>query len=328
MRTLVSRRVGFAIATLGLTSLLAGCGASNNVYQGLPFPVAAAAAQPFSVSTTAPASNSVSIPAGGGFSGTFGVTGTVAAGTTQTQILSSSAPSGLPILALARHVAGVSRAAQSVDPSQVIVYLAETFSADLATNGVALAIQVPTAKLQPATAYYLALFDPVSAAWQTPFEGPATQAGSTLTFSGNAPLTFKAATAYYFGVYGAPASAIATPTPVPTNVPTPVPTAVPTPVPTATPSPIIASVGTVNITTLGASGSKTFTASEASYAGVLSAKTANGAIATVTPSSGASGATFTVTGVSGGTTTIAITDTNGQSVNVSVTVTTGTVVVQ
>jgi hypothetical protein len=67
------------------------------------------------------------------------------------------------------------------------------------------------------------------------------------------------------------------------------------------------------------------TASEANFGGAFGALSANGAIATVNP---ASGATFTITaGTSAGTTTIAVTDGHGQTVNVTVnvTLTTGTI---
>jgi Pilus formation protein N terminal region len=68
---------------------------------------------------------------------------------------------------------------------------------------------------------------------------------------------------------------------------------------------------------------QSFTVTEASYSGAFAATTGNGSIATVSPAS-SSGA-FSVTPIGGGTTNITIADASGQTVSVSVSVTSSVV---
>lgn len=95
----------------------------------------------------------------------------------------------------------------------------------------------------------------------------------------------------------------------------------------ASPGPA-ASPSSLAITTLGASGAQTFTASETGYAGTLNATSSSPSVATVSPASGPSGTTFTVTGVSGGTVDIVITDSSNNATDVPLSVTSGAFQVQ
>ena len=125
----------------------------------------------------------------------------------------------------------------------------------------------------------------------------------------------------------APQGPTPTPSPTPTPVgptPTPAPTATPTPSPTPTGPPAIV-LSTYTLLLCGAGSGPntgTFTATETGYTGLLTATSANTAIATVTPATVTSGGTFTVTEVAtqptsgfGGApgTTIAVTDTLGHT---------------
>jgi hypothetical protein len=109
--------------------------------------------------------------------------------------------------------------------------------------------------------------------------------------------------------------------PTPIIILTPLPTAAPTAVP---PAAINQSTSALSFTTAGSI--QSFTVSESGYSGTLTA--ANGSpscagIATFSPASGTGpSAAFMVTAVAAGTCTIKVSDANGQSVGVSVTVTT------
>ena len=125
------------------------------------------------------------------------------------------------------------------------------------------------------------------------------------------------------------ASPSPTPSPTPTPTATPVPTATPSPTPSPTPFLISLNTSTFSFTTAGSTG--TTTATEAGYAGPLTA--ANGSpscsgIATIAPASGTGpSTTFTITAVAAGTCQFVITDNHGgfASVSVTVTTTTGTI---
>jgi hypothetical protein len=69
----------------------------------------------------------------------------------------------------------------------------------------------------------------------------------------------------------------------------------------------------------GASLSQTVTVTEANYSGTFTAASENTSVASVSPAT--SGATFTLTPIGGGTTSVAIEDSYGQTVSVSVGVT-------
>jgi hypothetical protein len=131
----------------------------------------------------------------------------------------------------------------------------------------------------------------------------------------------------------APQGPTPTPSPSPTPAgptPTPAPTATPTPSPTPTGPPAIV-LSTYDLILCGAGSGPntgTFTATETGYTGLLTATSANTAIATVTPATVTSGGTFTATEVatqpSGGLsaapgTTIAVTDTLGHTSTVAIT---------
>jgi len=102
----------------------------------------------------------------------------------------------------------------------------------------------------------------------------------------------------------------------------------PTASPTATPTPPPAGVLSVNPTALsmngtGASYAQDLDVQETSYTGAFTESDTCGAVATVTPTSGAGpSTTFTVTPSAGGTCNATFSDTNNQHVSVAITVTT------
>jgi hypothetical protein len=140
----------------------------------------------------------------------------------------------------------------------------------------------------------------------------------------------------------ASAAPSATPTPAHTTAPTSAPTATAVPTATATPtaSPVPSLAASPTSLTFnntgyncGAAGSATcaqsFTAGESGYSGHLNASSGNTGIVTLTPAQGSGpSAAFTVMPVSAGTTTITITDANGKTATVGVTVSTMPVTVQ
>lgn len=81
------------------------------------------------------------------------------------------------------------------------------------------------------------------------------------------------------------------------------------------------SVNPTSLSFLVGGGSQTFSASESNYSGLITASTGNASVATVTPASGTSSVTFTVTPAGAGTTNITVKDDHGGSQVVSVTVT-------
>jgi hypothetical protein len=92
------------------------------------------------------------------------------------------------------------------------------------------------------------------------------------------------------------------------------------PVITATP---VVSPAALTFDGTGSAASQPVTVTEASYSGTFTATSGNGSIATVSPAS-SSGA-FSVTPVAGGTTSVTIVDGSGQTVSVSVSVTSSVV---
>jgi sugar lactone lactonase YvrE len=101
----------------------------------------------------------------------------------------------------------------------------------------------------------------------------------------------------------------------------------PTPVPTSTPTAGALSVNPTSIV-FSLNTTQTFTAQETGYTGPLTATSSNTGVATVGPAS-ANGpsTTFTVTPIGGGTCTIAVQDTQGNTADVSVTVNAGVIII-
>jgi hypothetical protein len=125
-----------------------------------------------------------------------------------------------------------------------------------------------------------------------------------------------------------PITILATPTPVPTPTPIPSPSPPPTPTrpPTATPlAGLSVTPNSLTFTETGTVANQTATASEANYGGVFTASTTtcgsgSSAIATISPAQ--SNGQFTVTPVNAGACTFTISDSNNQSVPLSISVTT------
>jgi hypothetical protein len=95
---------------------------------------------------------------------------------------------------------------------------------------------------------------------------------------------------------------------------------------------VVLSPTALNFLATGGAYAQTFSASETNYSGTLSQNNTcnpnSGTIATVSPASGSAPATFTVTPQSAGTCMVTISDNNGQSTPLTVTVTTTSGVIQ
>jgi hypothetical protein len=101
------------------------------------------------------------------------------------------------------------------------------------------------------------------------------------------------------------------------------PTITPTtsPLNTPPPGPLTVSDNNLSFSALGSANSKSFTASEADYAGPLNAQSSNPNVATVSPASGAGPSqAFSVTPVAAGTATIFVTDNHGGTASVNINV--------
>src|SRR4029077_11865917 len=92
----------------------------------------------------------------------------------------------------------------------------------------------------------------------------------------------------------------------------------PPPIPSPSPGALQVAPTTLSFTVGGAP--QTVTATETNYSGQLAASSPNPAVATVSPASGPSGVTFTVTPVGPGSTSFDVSDNHGGSVPVSITV--------
>jgi hypothetical protein len=279
-----------AFVCLACSGLLAavGCGGTNTT-SSVP-----------ALATTAPGTASTQVnpssPTSASFTTTSGGSGTASfpastSGTASAQLtISATPPSGVPAL-----TSSLARRAQSAG-STGILYASLTFGAAVTLPSLP-AFTFANQTIAASTQYFLGFYDPKVGSYTSPAEGPAAVSGSTIAFTAPAgTYSFAAGTTYVFALYG------------------------------QTLSPIVANSTALSFSALGASGAQTFTASEAGYTGAFSATSANPAVATVAASSPAG--TFTVTPVGGGTTTIAITDTNLQTITVSVSVTAGTFIPQ
>ena len=215
------RRFSFA-AFFILSSLAAAC-ASRSAPGSAPLLGSAPFQAGFSRTLTTDLGPASTLPAAGGYSGTLQLGGLIQQYAQVTQTLQSGPPSGI--------------SAQT----QTLVYYGLLFDArvpaysspmpsptDPPPAPVALTIQVPAAVFLPGVAYYAALYDPQrpSLGWQQGFAGPATIAGTTLTF--NSSYTFNRYEQYWIAIYaqtqGKPSPApsvspLLTPSPVPTTLP-------------------------------------------------------------------------------------------------------------
>jgi hypothetical protein len=327
-------------AVLGIgATLLVACGGGG--YSTTPLAAPSSAAAPFVASTTYPVSSSgtLNVPlAAPSYSGEFTLTGVssqVSSGLTLQVTLQNAALSGFPALQqLLRAVQGRQALAASV-PIARLIYLELEFSAGIAAGGGTLSLTVPSSTLVAGDAYYLSFFDPnaLSLGWQADWAGPAAVSGSTLSFT-LPPSNLLGLTTYGFVIYGISSSATP-PSPVPSasasasaspsTSPSPSTSASPSPTPTSAPNALQANPTTVAIPAPGVADTKTVVVTESGYNGTLSQSNSCGGstpIATFSATS-AQGPSWNliVTGVAAGTCVATISDSNAQSVTVSITVT-------
>lgn len=283
-------RLLFALCT-ALAVPLTGCGGgSNNVYQAVSVPATPTAGT--ATANAGPTSSSASFTTTSGVSGTITVPAASSGSAKVSFVTSTTPPQGVPVLAAAANM----RRPSDTTASAGMLYVSATFGSTIVLPSLP-AFSFGSMTPAPNTQYFLAFFDPSVGKYAAKVEGPATVGGSTLSFTAPAgSVTFTGGTTYVFALYG------------------------------VTLAPITVDHAALTFSALGAAGAQTFTPSEARYTGAFSATSANPAIATVSgPNS--SGA-FTVTAVSGGTTTITVTDAAGQTATISVSVTTGTFIPQ
>lgn len=179
----------------------------------------------------------------------------------------------------------------------------------------------------------LAFLDPTAASvlWQYALYGSPAISGTSVTFNSvGGQIQFQAGKTYWFALYAGLAVASPSPapsaTPAPTASPSPSPSPTPSPspsatasaTPTASPNPITVNPTSVTVAHGGGTATVIITEASANFISVASQDTTK---ATVSPSSGASPLTITITGVAVGTTKIVITDNNLVQQTVSVTVT-------
>lgn len=217
------------LVTLVSVALVSGCGGSSSAPTA-PIVVAAAPTPPvrlgapagFAVQTAQPVAASMTLPAGGGFSGTLTTGATVQPYAQVTTALQDAAP---PVAPLAKR-----RAPKTLAQGQTLVYLGLQFDAVLAAGTLGLTLAIPPDALVAGAKYYLALWDPErpSLGWQQGFAGPAVVtpgAAPTLAFTTNAP-SFDRFQQYWIAAYMLPSSV-----PAPTPAPSISPVATPSPVP-------------------------------------------------------------------------------------------------
>jgi hypothetical protein len=254
---------------------IVGCGSHSTVLGGPPTvvptatvaptqtplatvtPVALPSVAPFSAGQTAsvalPAAGAnatpmpIALPSAGGFAPTLLLPLPQTAVNVQvTQVVSNVAPAGAPALSTARAAAAVRRGLALPQASAVLLYTQLFFTTTVTLGSTpSFTFVIPSADVVPGVGYYVALFDPTrpSLGWQYGFEGPATLAGSTLTFTpASGSFTFSGNVAYYFALVAIP-SAEAAPTAAPSIAPTSVPTQTPPPIVVLSPSPVPSASG-------------------------------------------------------------------------------------
>ncbi|HEV8020497.1 MAG TPA: hypothetical protein VGP41_04480 [Candidatus Lustribacter sp.] len=260
------------------------------------------------------------LPSGGGYAGTLSIVQQAAVAGTLSIGTSDVAPGGgVPAL-------GTTRAASSeryaLDAHAPLLYITVQSTATFTANPLpAFTITLPQAVVFSGASYYVALYDGVrpSVGQQLGFEGPGVLNGTTLTFSGTGTLQFDANTPDVFTLYVASGSA-------------PAPTAAPTPAsnPTgATTSPIALGTASMAFTATGAGAAQTTTITENGYAGSFAIANASAdscgsgasAIVAFSPATLPAGGTLTVTPQNAGTCGLTVSDTNGNSAVLSISVT-------
>ena len=256
----------------------------------------------------------VPLPAGGGFSGTVTFPAPTAPVTaTLTFTIQNFAPvsDGIPAASTVR-IPQSMRAIQALPAHSTLLYVGVTSNVDLTLpSGLSFAITVPSRLIVPGNSYYIVYYDRLLNDWIV-YAGPASVNGNTVTFTANGgPITLKANVRSWFAL-------ITTTVPIPTPSATPVPGAL-----NVSPNPIA-------VNGLGSNNARTVTVSENPYAPPRqfgesdTCSPASGTIATITTSNpqGPS-ATYTVTGIKGGSCDATFTDAFSQSVTAHVVVTAG-----
>jgi hypothetical protein len=173
----------------------------------------------------------IALPAAGGFAPALELPLPAVAITDPLSVVvqNSTPPASVPALDFNRVASGL-RQAQAAYAAVPLLYVELYWFQTLqlpATPG--FLIVVPPADIVSGVDYYLALFDPTRASlgWIYSFEGPASVAGSTLTFAGNSsPFTFVGGLGYWFALVAIPQRG-SQPTPAPSVAPTSVPTQAP-----------------------------------------------------------------------------------------------------
>jgi hypothetical protein len=258
------------------------------------------------------------MPSVAGYSGTLQLpASTAASGTTIAATSTTVAPGGLPTLCLRRSF--------TTTTQTVYLYESITPSATITFNGIpGFTLTLPSSVSTSGQTFYIALLAPGTTQWQMAADGPAQLTGQTLTFPQipGTPVTLNANQTYWFAFYSVPTSSV-TPTPSPTPAPTATPS--PTPTPSATPATLHVDSTALAFGATGPANMQTFavTGGTAPY----DVSTFDPSVVTVKADSSAAG-TFDVTPQAAGTTTIHVTDANGQSADISVTVTTLSGVIQ
>ena len=264
--------------------------------------------------TPGAAPTTLPLPSGGGFSGTVTFPAPAAAVTaTLTFTIQNFAPlsDGIPAASTARVPQGV-RATQALPAHTTLLYVGVTSNGDVTLpSGLSFSVTVPSRLLVPGNSYYIVYFDRLLNDWIV-YAGPASVNGNTVTFTANSgPLTLKANVRSWFAL-------ITTTVPIPTPSATPVPGAL-----NVSPNPVA-------VNGLGANNARTVTVSENPYPAPRqfgesdTCSPVSGTIATVVTSNpqGPS-ATYTVTGLKGGSCDATFTDAYNQSTIAHIVVTAG-----
>jgi len=295
----------FAVVTGAIAA--ASCGPGTN-------------APPVAVSlpvTTIPSSaGSFTAPPASALSVTFNVAAGAPAGTTATVISSVTAPSGVPA------PSSIERQPQSIAGALPFLYISLELNHAVPTSMFTSWLLTLTSALPPTASYYVEIDDP-SATRPKQFTILGTVSNGVVTFTNsggsgaNGFPTLAANHVYVFQFYYVVAGPSPTPSPTTTGSASPTPTPTPTPAPTPTLGPVVVTPALVPLGHVGQTA--TIGVSESGYSGSFTAQSANPAIASVSPASGTS---FTVTAVLGGTTTITFSDTAGNQGSATVSVTT------
>lgn len=255
------------------------------------------------------AATSAPIPSAGGYSGTLQFPSSNASGTVTLSLTTSTvAPPDLAPLARKNG----DRRATLPTGSAALLYesltspVTITFSATPQID-VTLPAAVSTAGVQ----FFIAVYDPAVKAWQEPVAGPATVSGQNITFaSASTAFTLQAGMTYTLALYESPTVQT---TPTPTPAATPTPTATPSYSLTAAPASLSFNDG------LGSTYAQYFQVTNGT--GPYAASGYDTSVVSVQVSA-YDAASFEVVPLAAGTTSITVTDADGATMSVPITVTT------